>query len=280
MWSFGDGETSTDAEPSHVYDERGEYTVNITVSYEDGFMSTYERIEVGHDWHVYGDLHAVIEGAEEGDTIYVHRRNEDGSGDHSYSHVTVDKSLDIISPDGCHLSVVRYENIGGLLSGFVLSGGVERSALTLIESNAVIVDCLFADNVIDNRYGAGVYAVDSPARFEQCAFTNNDAGYGGGAVCSFGSYAFPSFYECTFTGNTSDNNGGAILIRALFDEVLLSSAVFPIIENCVFNGNASTRYQEDAAAGGAIHVGTGCSVVLRNNTFSGNSPTDVCYEDI
>jgi len=287
-WSFGDGETSTEAEPSHVYDKRGEYTVNITVGYEDGsFKSTYERIEVGHDWHVYGDLHSVIEDAEEGDTIYVHRLNENGSGNYSYDYVTVTKQLELISPDGCELSIVRYENTGGLLSGFVISRespifvpGIEPSALTLIKANVVIVNCTFDNNEIGNYYGAGVYAADSPARFERCTFTNNDAGYGGGAVAAFGSYAFPSFYNCTFSGNTSDNGGGAILVRVLIDGALLPSAVFPIIEQCVFTGNASTGYQEENATGGAIHVGTGCSIVLRNNTFTSNSPTDVCYEDI
>jgi PKD repeat protein len=32
LWEFGDGETSTDANPSHVYDSVGKYTVSLTVT--------------------------------------------------------------------------------------------------------------------------------------------------------------------------------------------------------------------------------------------------------
>jgi len=36
MWTFGDGEASTDQNPEHTYDEPGAYTVSLTVSTDDG----------------------------------------------------------------------------------------------------------------------------------------------------------------------------------------------------------------------------------------------------
>lgn len=36
LWNFGDGETSTEQNPTHVYAEPGEYTVTLTVTSADG----------------------------------------------------------------------------------------------------------------------------------------------------------------------------------------------------------------------------------------------------
>ncbi|MTB88002.1 PKD domain-containing protein [Aeromicrobium senzhongii] len=41
LWDFGDGQTSTQANPSHTYDEEGTFTVTLTVADEDGGEGTY-----------------------------------------------------------------------------------------------------------------------------------------------------------------------------------------------------------------------------------------------
>jgi len=42
-WDFGDGDTSTDANPSHVYDESGDFTVSLKVTDDKGTSETYTR---------------------------------------------------------------------------------------------------------------------------------------------------------------------------------------------------------------------------------------------
>ncbi|AEH60783.1 PKD domain containing protein [Methanosalsum zhilinae DSM 4017] len=47
-WDFGDGQTSTEVNPTHTYELPGAYTVTLTVSNEVGEDSTEEFITVGH----------------------------------------------------------------------------------------------------------------------------------------------------------------------------------------------------------------------------------------
>ncbi|HKK61009.1 MAG TPA: PKD domain-containing protein, partial [Bacteroidales bacterium] len=46
-WDFGDGETSTEENPTHTYAETGTYTVVLTAMNEDDISATYQQeIEV------------------------------------------------------------------------------------------------------------------------------------------------------------------------------------------------------------------------------------------
>ena len=42
-WTFGDGETSTEAEPVHVYNSEGTFTVSLKVTDDKGTIAEYER---------------------------------------------------------------------------------------------------------------------------------------------------------------------------------------------------------------------------------------------
>lgn len=42
-WDFGDGSTSQEPAPSHIYSEKGKYTVKITVTYTDRTVRSTDR---------------------------------------------------------------------------------------------------------------------------------------------------------------------------------------------------------------------------------------------
>ena len=47
-WDFGDGETSDEYEPIHIYDRRGHYRIVLTATYGDGSSSMVRWIDVAH----------------------------------------------------------------------------------------------------------------------------------------------------------------------------------------------------------------------------------------
>jgi len=303
-WTFGDGGTSEKMSPAHVYEQRGTYTINLKVIDSDGRMgSAYEVVTVGHDWYVpnEGGLQTVVDKAEPDDTIFV---IDDPDKDETHS-VVLEKDVDI-QGRGATLSAIRYVDAAGSLSGCAVVGTLEEAALTLISASPIIVDCTFSDNT--GEYGAAVHAQNSAASFENCEFTgnsvdydggavyasnsaltftdcvfsNNDAEYGGGAVCAAGTHAWPSFESCTFATNHAEDAGGAILLRMLEGGAVDAEESLSHVIECSFISNRAEQaiIADAALVGGAIHVGSGCRVIQRDNTFTGNWPGDVIYEDL
>jgi len=275
-WDFGDGQTSGDPRPTHVFSKPGVYSVSVNVFDEDGRHGWASIVvTAGHDWYVPqdGELQSVVDRAVPNDTVFVTRG--------SYS-VTVKKDLDIRGQGG-RLKVVLYEGANGSLEGFTIVGDEKddkKSALTLVESSPTIIKCVFSNS--ESMYGAGVYAFNSGARFERCTFATNWAHLGGGAVYAVGTYTFPSFDSCEFRGNRSDAAGGALHFRTLMDTPLAAEAELPCVDNCTFVSNTAKQNPGIAmpVVGGAIHVGTGCRLLQKGNTFVGNMPADVIYEDL
>jgi len=55
-WDFGDGTSSTEESPVHVYEKAGEYTVTLKVENSEGFSSeTTDYVEISkHRWNFFG----------------------------------------------------------------------------------------------------------------------------------------------------------------------------------------------------------------------------------
>jgi len=59
MWTFGDGNTSEEAEPTHQYDSSGVFTVELTASNECGSVTTSQAIAItSTSLEEVGDLQA------------------------------------------------------------------------------------------------------------------------------------------------------------------------------------------------------------------------------
>ena len=93
----------------------------------------------------------------------------------------------------------------------------------------------------------------SSASISGVKFTNNTAGYGGGAVAALGAV---NITYCAFLYNTAENIGGAVYSAGTLN-----------VENCRFDGNQST------GNGGAIGK-VMQSANLLNNIFNGNNATN------
>jgi len=279
-WVFGDGEESELATPSHTYAARGHYTINVNVDDRDGRHAADSlEIDVGHDWRVPEDLNpaksetlqTIIDRAAPGDTIWVKSSSD---------HILLTKDLELVAAEPCVLTFVQYRGAAGELRGFQIAGETngDVSALTLADSSPTVRDCVFEN--AHAVHGGAVYAQDSAARFESCQFVSNSSELGGGAVYATGRRAFPSFSACSFEQNRAGDAGGAIQYT-LAHQTLLPEAVCPTVVGCAFRSNAGRQnpVMSGPWVGGAIHVGVGCCVVLEGNTYFGNTPGDVAFED-
>src|SRR5690606_40329721 len=43
LWDFGDGQTSTEQNPEHIYTSVGEFAVRLTIEDEDGYSSSRSK---------------------------------------------------------------------------------------------------------------------------------------------------------------------------------------------------------------------------------------------
>jgi len=280
-WSFGDGARSDAKKATHTYAARGTYTVNVNAFDSEGrHAAAAVTLDVGHDWRVPEDvdaqkgetIHTIFDRAVPGDTVWVSA---------SQRNVVVTKELEIVAAEPCTLTFVQYRGVGGVLRGFTIEGqsGTDSdvSALSLSDAPVRVERCVF-QNTHALRGGA-VFAQESAATFEDCQFLSNRSELGGGAVYATGRRAFPSFERCTFEENQTQDAGGAIRISA--PQSLLPEAVCPRVTGCAFRNNVARQNptMSGPVVGGAIHVGAGCCVLLDANTYSGNTPGDVAFEN-
>jgi len=143
----------------------------------------------------------------------------------------------------------------------------EGGGLTLLNSNATIVNCVFENNFTPVAGAAAVIDRGGAPAFVNCVFRNNTHRYGpngeltigegndilaAGAVF-IGHGTTPTLTNCLFDGNHADE-GGAVFV----DEYAR-----PKLVNCTFVNNKATLYD-----GGAISFGWG--IEIRNSIFWNN----------
>ncbi len=178
----------------------------------------------------------------------------------------------ILSGAGIDSHLVIADGVGAtaILDGFTITaggqaGGALGSGMYVLNSTAVIRNCLFSANeepgmrienggptVLDsgfvNNDGTGLVNADAATLVRGCWFTDNA---GSGIYNQFGG---PLIAESFFAGNTATSNGGGMNNN-------LSS---PTVVSCTFSGNAAPSF------GGGMY-NTGGDPTLTNCIFEGNT---------
>ena len=204
LWDFGDGNTSTEVNPTHTYTTAGSYTVNLTVRNTHG-----ENTTVAEDY-IYatsisttyivksGDsIQAAINAAKYGDVIRVY------SGEYN-ENLSINKTLTV---EGINDPVLNVSGLGESVtisaenvkfSGFKIFGTVENGfAITVTGTGTSKIE----DNVIDNC-SEGVYLISSGNTLLK-NHISNCGGYE--AVLDNGGN---QIYQNTFVNNSKHISGG------------------------------------------------------------------------
>ncbi len=119
-WDFGDGEKSSDKEPSHTYNKRGEYSIKMIAKSKSGKKAdtTSQKIKVS------GDIDKIL-GTFRAKDKWVSSISYIGSGELNYT-------VDIIAGDGDDTFIMKNLNqtltsVAGYVSGNVITFNVSQS---------------------------------------------------------------------------------------------------------------------------------------------------------
>ena len=254
FWEFGDGETSTEQNPTHTYEIQGRKTVFLTVTDGFGFTDTktkinYIDVATGGGYVVYvnpdgsGDytnLHDGMEAVYDGDTLLV--------ADALYSG-TLNKN---ISFDGKNVTVISEygpENC-------ILDGENAGFAFEISNNDFSIVSGFTFNNFNSFGNGGGINCENASVRIENCIFENCISESDGGAV-------FSSNGENLFINNCEFNGCGAASCGAI--GTMQNNNL--VIDSCSFNGNSA-----NIAAG--IFLDSNLSTLVKNCSFSNNNASN------
>ncbi|MBC8526829.1 MAG: right-handed parallel beta-helix repeat-containing protein, partial [Candidatus Cloacimonetes bacterium] len=281
-WNFGDGETSTEQNPTHIYEIQGKKTVSLTVTDEFGFTTTkikvdYIDVSTGGGYVIYvnpdgsGDytnLHDGIEAVYDGDTllvadaIYIGYENKNISFD--------GKSVIVVSENGAENCIIDCEDTGfafilehndslAAINGFTIrnthtygNGG----AINCDNASAKIENCIFENCITDQSGGAVFGSSNSNLIISNCQFINCNALTGGGIhVSNYNEFVLEN---CTFDDNSADFAAGIKIISTLSS----------IVQNCNFNDGIAIY------DGGAIYMTDCDSISLKDCEITNNSAQD------
>ncbi|MDD1763438.1 MAG: DUF11 domain-containing protein [Methanobacteriaceae archaeon] len=175
-----------------------------------------------------------VTSAATGDTVIIAPGNYSGTGNKN-----IDISKDItIQGAGENQTIIDLEG-----SGY---------AFEFHSPSTATVKGLTIKNGSMSDYGGAIRNYGATLAVEDCTFTDNNAGYAGGAIFNSGTLTLT---DCTFTGNNVGSDGGAI-----FNDWGATET----ITNCIFTGNTG-------AYGGVLHDESSSTFV--NCIFTGNTAT-------
>ncbi|ETR66471.1 MAG: hypothetical protein OMM_12759, partial [Candidatus Magnetoglobus multicellularis str. Araruama] len=249
-WDFGDGETSSGANPTHTYDHSGYYSVTLEVisaggtfeTYQNNYIRVFESVETFYvnasgGQGKYTRIQSAIDASNMGDTIIVEPGTYTESIDFKGKGITLKSSLGAEQTiiDANHMdSVVKCingEDSGSVLRGFSLTNGsaVNGGGINISgASSPTIIDCIVFNNQAQKE-GGGIAAVySSMPMMIDCEIKSNIARNGAGIACLNSSSA--SLRNTTIIENQALKNGGGVYAYY---------ASFPDINVCEISDNTA-----------------------------------------
>ncbi|MBT4530630.1 MAG: hypothetical protein HOC27_05445 [Phycisphaerae bacterium] len=216
----------------------------------------------------FNNIQGAINAASDGDEILVYPGTYTSTGDEVVN--TAGKAIWLHSSDGPEVTIISGENArrcmlissgestSTLIEGFTLTNGNKTASsgggLGCYSSSPTITNCVFTNNYAG--WGGGA-EINSDVLLTDCSFVNNTARHdGGGMYINSGS---PVLTNCSFIGNSTEQHyGGGVR----------TSDSTPSFVGCTFENNHGDRW------GGAVMNGGTSVSTFSNCTFSGNSCGD------
>ena len=219
--------------------------------------------------------------------------NQHGNGGAIWLANNTSTSIEHALFDNCEAgqedgSTVNYSNGGSIramgvtslqVSNAEFKGNRGRNGMCLsleLAGNSLckFTDCNFHDNIgrsgaskngTGGNFHGGVAQLGyGTVQFERCAFTDNVAYHGSGAVHQNGANTLLKCKDCTFTHNTAINGNGGCVTVELEGSVELDA--------CTFTNNNVTASSTTRRDGGVFYFSVaGSSLKAEGCTFKGNS---------
>ena len=256
-WNFGDGASSSNQNPVHIYQSEGDYSVSLIVKDENGsyletkqthitVKTTAKTLTVSNSGRkraedaTYSTIQSAINAANDGDIIEVesgkYSENISFNGKNVNVRAKDGPTVTTISPavDNINSSIITFnqnEHSGAVLQGFTLADGKAP-------------------------YGAGILIANgaSPS-ISNCTIKNCIAEKSGGGIAIMGNNTMPNISGGSISYNKATNGAG---IACLDDAKLFIESV-RIDQNEAYD------------SGGGIYIFADATIHSRNVTINDNT---------
>ncbi|MBS3740749.1 MAG: T9SS type A sorting domain-containing protein [Candidatus Cloacimonetes bacterium] len=249
-WQFGDGETSTEQSPSHIYNVIGKKTVKLTVTDEFGFTASrpkYNYIDVasggGNVVYIaadgsgdYTNLYQGINHVYDGDTLLIADGTYGGS---------MNKNLDLEGKNVYITSENGNEDC-------ILDGDNAGFAFALKNSESTVINGLTFKNFYNPTDGGTIYGENSSLHLENCVFDSCSAAGNGGAIYIDGGENL-GFKNNQFTALEA-SYGGALAVGGVDSTWVINNS---------FGSNIAQK-------GAAIYLNNNTNIIIDSSDFVSN----------
>ena len=281
-WNFGDNTTDNSAGPSHTYSNSGLYTVNLTVTDDDGYTNyttktmiiagaladdSYQQDDPQN--HTWDTVQEAINDVIDDDIIFVYNGNYPES-------IIINRSISLIGQGKNQVTIQSLGTVIDIVNESVnLNGFTVKNGITAIQINDVnncsIVNCDINDSINGIKITSGA----ENNTISKCNFTGNSYGLFISGSCNWigpqsvdklcnDSYFTQNRYGI-YVDNAQDNMIVGCVIDATpkqphpplasygvcLDEAVNNTIIYSRMHNAINNGNGI--YMDDSTGNIICH---------------------------